>query len=422
MIGLAHFRDDQEIAYFATTFDQARNIAWTMLKEFTHGLQAKPPNESRLELYIKTSTGNTSRITLRGYESVETTRGQQFDLIVCDEVAQMKNFQYTWSAILQPTLAFRKGKAVFIGTPRGFNHFSEMYEWGQKEKGGVWKSWLFTSYDNPFLDRKLIEQAKQDSPLDWFNQEYLAQFMRYTGLIYKEFTEKMVQPFEHIFDSKAEYLFGQDFATRGNNAAVAIKIMENNMIYILDCVKKEGLTSQEFHQEIESMLLKYAPINKWVGYADPAGWMTTQQGIKNNKPMQWSLADEYLEMGLSIIRANNQVNAGINYVRQLFQQERIIVHPRCQDLIDEISQYQWKEQPKTQVGERSEPEEPRKINDHLVDALRYALYSKPVAPEPEAEKPKWKEGEPLMFKPWWEKTEVKPKYNDKFTPVKTNRL
>ena len=43
-----------EIAYFATTFDQARNIAWAMLKDSTRPAWDRPPNESRLELWLRT--------------------------------------------------------------------------------------------------------------------------------------------------------------------------------------------------------------------------------------------------------------------------------------------------------------------------------------------------------------------------------
>ena len=128
VVACAYAKKDREITYFATTFEQARNIAWNMLKEFTKTIWAKLPNESRLELHIKTQDKGISRITLRGFENIETARGQQFDLLIIDEVAYLRNWDYAWQAILEPTLAFRKGKALFISTPYGENHFKKLFE------------------------------------------------------------------------------------------------------------------------------------------------------------------------------------------------------------------------------------------------------------------------------------------------------
>ena len=197
MVACAYSKGGKEIAYFATTFDQARNIAWSMLKDMARSAFAKPPNESRLELTIKTQDGGESRITLRGFENVETARGQQFDLLVIDEVAQMRNWDYAWQAILEPTLAFRRGKALFISTPYGRNHFFKMYEKGQIANDN-YKSWRFKSEENPFLPKERIAQAKKDSTEDYFAQEYLADFRKFTGLVYKEFNREthVIEPFE----------------------------------------------------------------------------------------------------------------------------------------------------------------------------------------------------------------------------------
>ena len=78
MVACAYAGGGREIAYFATTYDQARNIAWTILKEFSRSIWSKPPNESRLELYITTQDKGESRITLRGFENIETAPTQQF--------------------------------------------------------------------------------------------------------------------------------------------------------------------------------------------------------------------------------------------------------------------------------------------------------------------------------------------------------
>ena len=104
---------DSRIAYIAPTYQQARDIAWEQLKrECTEASQSI--NEARLEIRLV----NGSLIILRGWESIETLRGQQFDLIVIDEVAMMRSFALLWQEVIRPTLTDTKGEALFISTPK----------------------------------------------------------------------------------------------------------------------------------------------------------------------------------------------------------------------------------------------------------------------------------------------------------------
>src|SRR3990167_7894884 len=270
MIGLAYAKDDSIIKYYATTIDQARDIAWGMLKNFATGL-ILDANETRLELILQTQNKKTSKIKLGGYENIETERGKQNDLLVPDEVAQMRNFNYVWEAILEPTLLFRKGSALFISTPRGFNHFHRMYEKGQDPYEKDWKSWKFTSYENPFLDKEWLEKRRQSTTPEYFAQEYLAEFTRFTGLIYPEFdSANHVYPFDHEFNEHADYYLGLDFAVRGWTGALAIKMRPDGNVFILDNYKVENKTAKEHSQVIKEMLTKYADFEKWIGYADPS--------------------------------------------------------------------------------------------------------------------------------------------------------
>ena len=100
-----------KIAYIAPTYQQARDIAWEMLKKEFIGADF---NESRLEIRI-----GKAIVYLRGWEAVETLRGQFFDFIVIDEIAMMRNFNVYWQEVVRPTLTDTKGKVMFISTPKG---------------------------------------------------------------------------------------------------------------------------------------------------------------------------------------------------------------------------------------------------------------------------------------------------------------
>ena len=238
-----------------------------MLKDSTRSAWDRPPNESRLELWLRTKYGELSRITLRGFENIETARGQQFDLLVIDEVAFMRNWKYAWQSILEPTLAFRRGKALFISTPQGFNHFHDMYELGQVENK-YYKSWKFTSYYNPFLSRDRIEQAKATSTPEYFAQEYMADFRKYSGLALTQFEREI-----HLiksFEVPSEWLRGRgfDYGSKDPTASLRIAIDNDDNWFVERAYKQSKSTIQEHAVSVlaQDYGLGYMPI-----YGDPTG-------------------------------------------------------------------------------------------------------------------------------------------------------
>jgi hypothetical protein len=111
-------------------------------------------------------------------------RGESLDHATFDEAAFME--EAAWIEGVRPALADRKGSADFISTPNGFNFFYDLYDRGEREEGGEWKSFHFTSYDNPYVDDSEIDAAWQDYKEQGnehiFRQEFLAQFLEGAGV------------------------------------------------------------------------------------------------------------------------------------------------------------------------------------------------------------------------------------------------
>jgi len=104
------------VFYVAPTQGQARDIMWSLLEELAFPvLASKHVNNMEMKLV------NGSRICLKGADRPDTMRGVSLEYLVMDEYADMK--QQVWEEILRPALADRKGDALFIGTPKGRNHF-----------------------------------------------------------------------------------------------------------------------------------------------------------------------------------------------------------------------------------------------------------------------------------------------------------
>lgn len=110
-------------AYIGPLLKQAKKIAWEYLKEYSRGIQAKKPSESELSIRLST---NDAEIGIYGADNPDAFRGQYFDGVILDEYGDMS--PSIWRKVLLPTLADRQGWAVFIGTPKGKNHFYDIFQ------------------------------------------------------------------------------------------------------------------------------------------------------------------------------------------------------------------------------------------------------------------------------------------------------
>ena len=170
--------DKGHVWYVAPTQGQARDIMWQVLLELGHPvIESSHVNNMQIRLV------NGSTISLKGADRPETMRGVSLKFVVLDEYADMK--PQVFEQILRPALADLKGKAMFIGTPMGRNHFYDLYEYGSNGKDPSFKSWHFTSFDNPLLDPKEIELAKQSMSSFAFRQEFMASFEAAQSDIFK---------------------------------------------------------------------------------------------------------------------------------------------------------------------------------------------------------------------------------------------
>ncbi len=183
LIGRAIFKDNQRILYIAPTLGDARTLMWDRLKKRL-GKAIVSENETRLELKVKTIHGAISDLYLGSWEKVQNYRGDEFDLIVFDEVQDYRNFWVGWQEAMRPTLTPRLGEALFTGTAKGFNHFYDLYNLPYTDPD--YKSFHYTTYDNPYISRDEIEKAKKELTEDRFAQEHLAEFKKAEGLVFKE--------------------------------------------------------------------------------------------------------------------------------------------------------------------------------------------------------------------------------------------
>ena len=183
------------VYYVAPTFDQAKRVMWPKLKTLLGyakdgGLIARENvNDGWLELI------SGRRIYIKGADNPDSLRGIALSYIVLDEYADMK--ENVWQEILAPALMDVQGHALFIGTPKGKNHFYKLFI-GALEKPddlelgltgdeiwGDWEAFHFKSMDNPFLDAQELLTRQQGSSREVVRQELEASFISGGGGVLK---------------------------------------------------------------------------------------------------------------------------------------------------------------------------------------------------------------------------------------------
>lgn len=206
---------------------------------------------------------------------------------------------------------------------------------------------------NEFLDEsdlRLFERMKAENPRR-YRVAGLGEWGISEGLIYENWEEKEFDWKELLEKRKnVQTLFGLDFGYTNDPAAFFCGIIdiEQKELYVFDEIYEKALQNTVIYQKIEAKGFK-----KEVITADSA------------EPKS---IDHLKSLGLYRIKGSKKGKDSINAGIQFIQEFKIIIHPRCNNFLTEISNYCWD---KDKFGKPIN----KPIDDfnHLMDAMRYAL-------------------------------------------------
>lgn len=171
-----------EVAYIYPTFEQGKKNVWPRMK---HAL-----GDLLDDCQVYENTGlivfpNGRRWRLLGADNPDSLRGFTWSSVVLDEYKDMS--EAVWEEVVRPALAVTRGKALFIGTPKGKNHFYRLFRAAEDKAAAgdkEWAAFTFTSADNPHIDRKEFESITRDMSSHLIAQEVEASFVSQTGKIF----------------------------------------------------------------------------------------------------------------------------------------------------------------------------------------------------------------------------------------------
>jgi len=169
-------KPNPRFAYVAPFYTQAKDIAWSYLKQYGSPIPGASINESELRLDLP----NGGRVRLYGAENYDRLRGLYFDGIVLDEYADMD--PRVWPQVVRPALSDRKGWATFIGTPKGRNDFWRIWN-GDAETGwpgalnsDEWFHLMLKASETGIVQEEELRDARRMLSADEYEQEYECSF------------------------------------------------------------------------------------------------------------------------------------------------------------------------------------------------------------------------------------------------------
>lgn len=350
LIDVAVPQEGSHCWYVAPTYKAAKEIAWDMLIARIPPEWIRKSNETALTLTLI----NGSTIALKGAEKPDNLRGRSLDFVVMDEFADMR--PEAWYEVIRPSLSDRQGAALFIGTPKGRNHFYDL--WTRGTDGNIdWQAFQYTTIDGGQVTAEEIEAAKRDLDERTFNQEYNAQFVNYQGIIYYNFDR--TESVRKITDDGSMLHIGMDFNLDPMSAVVAIR--EGSTLKIMDEIVIYGSNTDEIVDEIKTRF----PSRQICVYPDPAARQRktsaggrTDLSILQNAGFAVKVRDKH-----SAIRDRiNSVNARL---KSADGQRHLTIDPKCKQVIKSLERQTYKEG-------TSQPDKDSGF-DHMNDALGYLI-------------------------------------------------
>jgi len=359
--------------YIAPTYRMARAIAWEPLKERLAELRwIKKVNETDMRIDLV----NGSKIFCRGADNPDSLRGIFVSgIVIFDEYADMDPSIWT---VMRPAMADKGGHAMWIGSPKGKNHFYDMFIHGKTADN--WSAYKFTTLEGGNVPAEEIEDARRDMDERTFKQEFLADWISYVGLVYYAFSDEHVTKFNE--ETPKEICIGMDHNVDPGTAVIARQ--DKLGLHVFDEIELRNSNTFEMADEIK----KRYPNARVHVFPDPAGSARKTSSITTDHKILSNAG-----FNVHVRRAHPPVKDRINSVNSAFSSGKLLIAPQCKSLQNCL----------TKLSYREGSNEPNKggANDysHFPDALGYLceyLYPITKIQPPRVEPARWAVNAPPM--------------------------
>jgi len=359
------------IYYLLPKLTQARKVIWDgIMIDGTSILSFIPPeviaNKNSQEMKIRFVNG--SILQMGGSDSYDRLLGTNPYGIVYSEfsTSDPKSYQY-----LRPILSVSDGWALFISTPRGRNHFYNLYNFALESPD--WFAYKLTIEDTKHITVEQVKkEAREDAAIDGIEgeisdemilQEYYCDFNRgIEGSIYCKYIDKMNLngqithvPYQSGFPVNVAIDIGVSDAT----CIIWFQCI-GTLVHIIDCYSNTGQGLEHYAKVIQSKDYVYghyfAPFDISV-----KEWGSGQTRIEKAK-----------ELGIRFkIATRVSIEDGIESVRSAFS-KIWIDEVKCKPLLKSLEAYRYEFDEK---NKRYRDNPCHDWSSHYCDAMRYLAVS-----------------------------------------------
>lgn len=301
-----------------------------------------------------------STIQLLGSDQADSHRGFKGNGMIFDEYADQD--PNNWDAVYKHFFTTTNGWAIFMGTPRGYNHFYDLIQFARDDP-----RWFYleaTWRDSPYVSKEFIAEeraeAEKTGKLSTFLQEVELEFRAVQGAVYPAFDRKVhvVKPSE-VPDDLTIYS-GIDFGYH-TTACLFVGIDKDQNWWVFDEVYGREAILQDLMPRI------------WDKLGDRR--LVLMVGDSQAKDAIETMVTKGFPIVPVVKRADSIIH-GIDLIRaQLKPRIQLVGEPKptlfissvCKNLIQEMEAYKYPED----KPDRNPSELPMKEDDHGPDALRY---------------------------------------------------
>jgi phage terminase large subunit len=379
------YDDGYTALWLTNTEDLAKDKAHREFNKLTSraGFLETLAEENRVEDTIKTKRFANGSAFHAGWLH-GGLEGSRADLIVFDDIIKEKGDGDTqdiweWCSGAAMPVGKRDSQEVFIGTRK---RPSDLYEFLATETAYPIVEWplirdrwlanrqhtvgecapegYYTELPNPLpsgdgtvhvlwpaaRDAAFIQDKYEKTGARMFNRAYCLVIGSREGLVYDWFnTEHVVAPVDPAAATWDETIYGVDWG-HNNPSAILALIRQGETWTAVEEYYETRRTVNDHARALADMQERWGPGRVYCDPAEPAN------------------IEQFQRDGLNAVAAENDVTPGIQHVSA--QRDRLRVAETCQNLRNEFSQYQYK---------NDDSDTPDKVNDHLMDSVRYALFS-----------------------------------------------
>lgn len=319
---------DPRYFYALPTYAQCRRVAREhILSLIPRSWFISVPGSSQMEFKFVFGTW----LFLVGMDKPARIEGDQYDGGVLDEASDQKPGVYNLT--IRPAMTHRDGWLWRIGVPKrygpGAQEFRRAFEAGQ---AGV-NSFTWPSWD--ILPESEIEQLRKELDEKDFNEQIGGRWEDAGGAAYYEFSrEHNVSDSVH-YDPECIVYVGMDFNV--NPMAWVLAHKHGRELHVFDELWLRNTNTQ---RSLDDLWRRY--------HSHPSGFVFTGDASSNNRHTAASQTD-YAQLSqdrrfqarIRWDKSNPSVRDRVAAVNTLLcnaaGERRLLVHPRCQHLIEDLS-------------------------------------------------------------------------------------